>query len=818
MDRLVKYTILFLLLCSNAMSMQKKVAEDDPFALFKLPTQKATVHYLKKGGKEYLYLRGKNLRDYTVLSSNKGVSVNVLGYKIKGKENLSKKSAYVENFKTVITNDGSKVDLKLKGNPGFKIYRRPSGLVLAMGPGYKEIAQDTLEGLDSEVSGLDKELDGMLKENNVDAGKAIEPTVPGTTTTPDVATDTPLPATAETPATGTTEVPIIESQTATTTTEIPAADATAEAKSTKPDEVDSMLDDLDAEAKGTKATAAAPAPASTDNIDQDLDRIVSEANSDLAQTEQKQVETGLGKAVIVENIKLEKVSGKLQLLIQTDKTTKVQQKESKTGYNQIVLDIPNASMLQPLNNIDTNLSDGLITSITPQQLDGPYKSVRVVVQLSKNVKPEIVQRSNLTYVEFSNDAIANAIPAVKPGEVDDMEAARQFSRANFEDYLTYPTEFYGRRMSIQVSKANVIDVLNMIKEVSDINIVASEKVKGEVNVNLKNVPWDQALSVVLQSAQLGYIRQGSVIRVAPLSDLRDERKVAAEAIEAQNNLEPLHIMIARVNYVNAKEVEDKISAILSKRGKMSIDKDAKTLVVHDISDVVNKADKLLRAIDIKPMQVAIEANIVEANNSWLSSMGFAWATQSGDIAFKNISGIGNIDSIIGAASLNGEVKVVSAPKISAVDRQMASILQGTQVAYKTTGQNSNGDSIDKIEFENIEVALNVTPRITENNEVILDVNVKREFPDYTLRTSKTMPPGVGVRKASSQMLLKDGDTAVIGGLYSLDTGDSSAGVPLIKKIPIVGWFFGKEESREVRSELVIFLKATIKKEDTLTNI
>ena len=312
--------------------------------------------------------------------------------------------------------------------------------------------------------------------------------------------------------------------------------------------------------------------------------------------------------------------------------------------------------------------------------------------------------------------------------------------------------------------------------------------------------------------------QGSIIRVAPITDIRDERKLAAEAMEAQNNLEPLKVMVARLNYINAKEVEDKLSAILSKRGKMSVDKDAKTLVLHDIGDVITKADKLLRAIDIKPMQVSIEANIVEANSSWLSSMGFSWATSSGDISFKNISGIGNIDAAIGAASLSGDVKIVSAPKISAIDRQTASILQGTQVAYKTTGQSANGENIDKIEFENIEVALNVTPRVTDNNEVILDVNVKREFPDYTLRLAKTLPPGVGVRKASSQLLLKDGDTAVIGGLYSLDNGDADAGVPLIKKIPVLGWFFGKNESREVRSELIIFLKATIKKEDTLAKI
>ena len=120
---------------------------------------------------------------------------------------------------------------------------------------------------------------------------------------------------------------------------------------------------------------------------------------------------------------------------------------------------------------------------------------------------------------------------LSPDDIDDMEAARQLARLSFEDYLAHSTNFYGRRMSIKFSKTKVNNIIDLIKEFSGINISISEKVNNEVSINLKNVPWDQALITVLQSAQLGYIMQGSIIRVAPITDIRDERKLAAEAME-----------------------------------------------------------------------------------------------------------------------------------------------------------------------------------------------------------------------------------------------------------------------------------------------
>jgi len=743
--------------CSTSKQKDNVSSSEDPYALFKSPTDTAHVHYMKKGAKDFVYLTGNNLKDYTVVTKENGLTLNVRGYKIKGHAKLVKSSNYLNDISTATTSDGSRVDLGMKKKQGFKVYRRPSGILLAMGPGYQEIADEDLETLDADVSSsaaIDEDLDRMLVE-------------------PD---DLP-PAQAKVPA-------------------IPEEPAVAEGD----DGLDELMSEVDVD-KNKKAES-------------ELDKMETETVPELALEEEVNAESSMGKSSTVEAVSFNKLYDKTQLAIRTDRAVRYDIKPSKPGYNQFIIEIPNATLSKRIKkSVDVSASDGLVTSVTLQEIAGPYKTSRFVAQLSSEVQPEIIQQNNMIYVSFPSAEeinIAGPAPAAKIAGANDIEAARQFSRMNFEDYLARPATFYGSRMSIEVGDADIIDVLRMVQEVSGMNIVVSNNVKGKVAVSLKNVPWDQALSVVLQNAQLGYVRQGSVIRVAPLADLRDERKLAAEAMEAHDSLEPLKIMVAKLNYINAKEAEDKVATILSKRGKVSVDKDAKTLVVHDIEEVILKTDKMLKAIDIRPVQVAIEANIIEASESWIRALGFSWATDAGDISFKSISGMGNIGATIGLASINGDVKIVSAPKICALDRQTASILQGTQVAYKTSIITASGETTDKIEFQNIEVSLNVTPKVTSGNEIILDVNVKREFPDYTSRMNNRMPPGVGVRKATSQILLKDGDTAVIGGLYSLDTGGANAGVPLMKSIPIVGWFFGKSESKEMRSELLIFIRAKIK--------
>ncbi len=717
--------------------------KSDNISEIKAPTDKAQVHYLNKGSREYVFLKGKDLKDYTVISDDSELYVNVKGKKISGKADLDKKSSMLKSISTSSYSEGSNVQLDLKKKQGFKIYRRPSGLLLAMGPGYQEIADTDLEALEAEISSsssIDEELDSLLY-------------------------------------------------------------------STEPASV---------------ASTPEPSPSVADTTDKELDALLDESDSvakEPALEEQFIVENDMGKSSTIEDIKVEKFGDKVQVSIVSDRAVKYTQKDAPKGYNQVILDIPNAKLSSKAQkSVNTASSEGVISSVTPYELKGPYKTVRVVVQMNDPVQAQLAQKGNKVLVSVPTETINTYEYAdssdVAIGSANNLQAARQLSRVSFEDYLAKPTTFYGRRMSLEVANANILDVLRMIQEVGGINIVVSGNVKGTVDVSLKSVPWDQALSVVLQNAQLGYVMQGSVIRVAPLSDLRDERKMAAEALDAHNQLEPLRIMVARLNYINAPEAEQKITALLSNRGKVAVDKDAKTVVIHDIESVILKADKMLRSIDTKPMQVAIEANIIEASDSWIRAMGFSWATDSGDIGFKNISGMGNISATLGIASVNGEVKIVSSPKISAIDRTTANIIQGTQVAYKTTVSTASGETSDKIEFENIQVAMNVTPKVTENGEIILDVDVKREFADYMNRTSRKMPPGVGVRRAASQIMLRDGDTAVIGGLYSVDTGESGAGVPLIRKIPIVGWFFGKEESREMKSELLIFLKASIKKDES----
>ncbi|MBN1114188.1 MAG: secretin and TonB N-terminal domain-containing protein [Oligoflexia bacterium] len=791
-----KIWILVLLAILGSCSTNRTLSDNDndPFAIFKTPAEKARMHYLKKGQREYVYVEGDKLKDYTVVTSDNGMALNVKGYRIIGSSDTLSSSDVINDIRTLPTVDGSTLDISTKGRQGFRIYKRKSGLVLAMGNGYKEIADDELDELESEVVGntsANDQLDDLLE------------------------------------ASKDRDLKIMESE-----------------QGMKGAESDAALSDLEDEFKNAKPSA----PVKSD-LDRELDELAEEApkpkfeedildlepepktgDADLAFDEVEEVDTELNSSSRIRNIEFLRLTDSTRLVVSSNKTVEYEKSEAP-DHNQVIIDIRNTYLPKRFARpLDTSEFQGPVTMISPYQLKGPYRTVRLVIQLRSKVVPQISQEDTNLYVDFpiGDEGILQAeeedlamagmvnVDEFAPTEVNDVEAARKMSRMNFQDYLAKPMQFYGTRMSIEVAQADVMDVLRLIQEVSGMNIVVSGNVKGNINLSLKNVPWDQALSVVLQNAQLGYVRQGSVIRVAPLTDLRDERQLAAQAVEANNSLEPIRLLVLKLDYIEAERIKDKISVILSSRGKVSVDTETNSLIITDIEENVLKASRLLKAIDKKPAQIVIESNIIEASEAWIRGMGFNWATDGGDIGFRNVSGYGNISTVIGAASVKGDVRIISAPRISTLDRKKASIIQGTQVAYKTSTPLEGGGVTDKIEFENISVELNVVPKVTSKNEIILDIDVKREFPDYMLRSSRKLPPGVGVRKAVSQVLLSNGGTAVIGGLYSVDNGDADAGVPLLKKIPIIGWFFGKSETREMKTELLIFLKATIVEESSMT--
>lgn len=786
-------TVFLLFSCSTKQNISK--VENDPFSIFKTPVQTTSINILDKGDREYLALKGKKLKNYTVITNDKNnLVLNVSGLKLEAKDIENSNYKYLRKIKTQTSEIGSTVSISLKDNPGFKVYKRNSGLLLAIGPDYKQIA-------DSELDDLENQLFGEGDSENLDKIESV-----------------------------TNNEPMIE--------KVKEVKITAEPiETTKEDYGASVLDTFE-ESQDTTETAtvikkeepkkliAVPVPTKRAEIESET---FFNTEAEVAQTSMENVEQNVVQeedaSARVKSIDFVKLIDKLRLTITTSFAVNYEKQEDEIN-NQIKLILNNTKLPKSLARpYDTSEFNGSVSMIIPKNTNGPYKNVEIIMQFRKDMDYSVNQEEDTINVDFpivsSEDYNTNLdiadisssnkdIDDFSDNGVNDLEAARQMSRFNFEDYLADPKKFYGTKMSIEVVDADIIDVLILIQDVSGINISASNDVKGiKINVSLKNVPWDQALSVVLQSAGLAYIRQGSVISVAKLETLRDDRVLAAQTLEAHRKLELSKIFVRKLNYSSVNSVEKKLKPLLSEKGQMSIDSDTNSVIVSDVQEAVLKIDRLLNIIDKRPFQIAIEANIVEANHAWVSSMGFDFISGSGsDFAFKNVSGYGDIKSLLGIGSSSNNLKIISAPKVTTIDNRTASIVQGTQVAYQTIDMETK-ERIGKIEFKDVQVVLSVTPKVTNNNEILLDIDVKREFPDYRFRQNRHVPPGVGVRRASTQILMKNGDTTVIGGLYSLDQGDGAIGTPGIRLIPIVGWLFGKSEDRDIKNELMIFINARI---------
>jgi len=797
MNKLILLFLIILISCSS----RNNNFDNDPFSMFKTSVQNSSINIFENNQIEFLALKGDKLKNYTVITNDKNnIVLNVKGIKVEDKNINKNNFKYLKDLNTKSSSTGSTINIALKENPGFKVFKRKSGLVLAIGPDYSEIADDDLDDLESKLfgSGSSESLDNLF--SNPTSSNQIQET------TPSPLSNFVDPVEIEDNDfsfdffTSTEEKPIIETpRVETRGTNIPS---------------------VKKEQKQAETKVVEPVKEKIQTKEEILEDLASyefeETSSPIISSPSNQDSSSK-----IKNIEIVKHIDKLRVTVSSDYALDFQKQEDNVN-NQLKLIINNTrlprSLARPFDVSEFNTSASIITA---KQTKGPYSNTELIIQFRDQMDYYINQDQEIISIEFPiriyeeyNDDLDTKVSSIdlvddfSNSSVNDLEATRQLSKFNFEDYLAQPRKFYGTRMSIEVLNTDLNDVLRLIQDVSGINIVIANDIKDiKVTLSLKNVPWDQVLTVVLQNSGLAYIRQNSVISVAKLETIKNDRLLAAQALEAHRQLELTKIYVKKINYISYENILEVVKPLLSPRGQISIEKGTNNLVVNDLEENILKVDRLLSIIDKKPYQIAIEANIVEASQAWISSMGFDFIGSSGsDFAFKNISGYGDIKSILGVGSATNNLKIISAPRITTLDNKTAQIVQGSQVAYQTINEENN---FSKINFENIQIVLSVTPKVSPNNEIILDLDVKREFPDYTLRTNRKLPPGVGVRRATTQVLMKDGDTTVIAGLYSLNQGAGSHGTPGIRMIPIIGWLFGKGEDKEQKNELMIFINARI---------
>lgn len=425
------------------------------------------------------------------------------------------------------------------------------------------------------------------------------------------------------------------------------------------------------------------------------------------------------------------------------------------------------------------------------------------------------------------------------------------------------TRWRGERIDIELQEAPIKDVLLLFSDIGHVNIIAGRGVEGAVTMKLNAVPWDQALDIILRSLALGSNREGNVIRVATVEDLEAERRQAIERANARVQLKPLETRLVPVSYATVDEMIPKVQSVLSPRGTVTPDQRTNTLIIMDVSDNIALAEQLISSLDTQTPQVLIEARIVEARTNFTRNLGIQWGFdftaspgtgnptgllfpnslgiggggtgqpadvrglvlpgaaanpnyavdlpapvgtgQGGAVGFSfgSITGNLNTNLRISAAESTGEVRIISAPKVVTLDNNEAQIETGVQIPIsQVSAQGVN------TRFVNATLALRVTPQVTNEGAVLLDVQVQKNEADF-INTGARGDPTILTNQARSRLLVNDADTAVIGGIYTRNKAVNFTKIPWLADIPIVGWFFKNKSEADTRSEILIFLTPKI---------
>ncbi len=452
----------------------------------------------------------------------------------------------------------------------------------------------------------------------------------------------------------------------------------------------------------------------------------------------------------------------------------------------------------------------------------------------------------------SEKALAAAAAEVTdedPAALDAVaEGAAVLNGSGYEEGKRYT----GELISLDFHEAQMSNILRLIAEVSGLNVIAGEEVAGTITIRLRDVPWDQALDIILMTKGLGYYRMGDVLRIAPIDILRAEEEARLQERRAKEKLEDLEVRLVAINFARAEDVKKLIGDVLTARGSAVVDERTNTLIIKDIAKVLDEAEALVTTLDSPTPQVLIESKIVEANLNFTRALGVEWYTyknpkedhvdgtdfltwadsysgtdpDASDVStFPNnaysatgITGapVGalnlgfllldqhfGVDMAIQAAEKEKQAKVISSPRVVTMDNRKASIEQGYSIPYQSI---DDGDA--KIEFVDAVLSLEVTPHITSNKSVIMQVKVTKDAPTTDLEGANGAP-AISTNHIETESLVKDGQTLVLGGIYQVNTGDSQNRVPFLYTLPVLGNFFKNNETEKQQRELLIFISPSV---------
>jgi len=500
-----------------------------------------------------------------------------------------------------------------------------------------------------------------------------------------------------------------------------------------------------------------------------------------------------------------------------------------------------------------------ITPILVKTAKGNDAKIRIAMRVKAPY--EFRQEGDMFFVDFKNPEVVSAdkLPAV----LDTKSASTTSAKANVSDnnsngssldkelsatpvslnnYHGSSHVYSGRKVTLEFADAEVRKIFQLLSEVSNKNFVLGDDVTGSISIKLVNVPWDQALDIILDTKNLDKREDGNIIIIKGKGKFKSQADEEQELKKALQKSIDLRAEVFNINYADIASIATQLNAIKTERGTITQDSRTNKIIAKDIPQVLDDMRNFIKQIDIPEQQVMIEARIVEATSTFSSSFGINWGVHANNPADGYIWGVQNFNmgfgglasnpppvagvsgnpggtmgisfgSIFGtnvdvsmrlnAAASAGLIKIVSTPKVATLNNKTAVISQGQSIPYQnTTSQNGA-----VTQFVDATLKLEVTPHINTNGTISMKINAQNDSP------GTGNPPPINTKKATTEMLLRDGETTVIGGIFVDNDVDASEGVPYLMDIPFLGKLFKSSQKAKVKTELLIFITPRI-----LTNI
>jgi len=511
-------------------------------------------------------------------------------------------------------------------------------------------------------------------------------------------------------------------------------------------------------------------------------------------------------------------------------------------------------------NVVIDLSDPTIAPDI-QEHDGKIILNFARTQLPEPLRVRLDVKDFATPVQFVNAGVSGdrATITVEPGGTFDYStyqtdnkltvSIRPLTIDDLQKRNADRNSYSGEKLSLNFQDIDVRSVLQLIADFTNLNLVASDTVQGGITLRLQNVPWDQALDLVLKTKGLDKRKVGNVLLVAPADEIAARERQELESQKQIAELASLRRELLQVNYAKAADIAKLFQSVTSaeakvdERGSITVDERTNNIIAYQTQDRLDELRRIVAQLDIPVRQVMIEARIVEANVDYDKSLGVRWGGSIQNKGNWNTSGVSNgssttigtpgststnspfvdmgtvnntsgigiafitdnvlLDLELTAMEKTGNGEIVSQPKVVTSDKETAKILKGTEIPY----QEASSSGATSVSFKEASLSLEVTPQITPDNRIIMEVKVTKDEPDY-LNKVQDVPP-IKKNEVNAKVLVNDGETIVIGGVFSNTQSKVVDKVPFLGDVPYLGRLFRRDVVSEKKSELLVFLTPRI---------